>query len=233
MSFIRIDKPAGSPPDALDRAHELVAEELAERPPGAQMAMAASLIRYSSAVGTAGGSLEARAAALFVRELTSRLTEDELQNIHDRVGQRTADIVAFTHDSRRDGPTLAQRVRCRVKRIHRRDDADARLVLERVALRAADRLARNHEHWEPQTVAELASALRVITESPEVDRSVAASVTELLASNGLVGVRWRRAPRHDDADPRDLPVGYCRSDDYRPYLTLGSAVGRHTNVIRD
>jgi len=221
MSFVRIDKPADGPADALDQALAIARERLEHQysTPNARIGPAASLIRDVSEVAAAGGSLEARAAAVFVRELTSRLSEDQLENIRDRVGQRTADIVALTHDFRWDGPTLAQRVWCRVKHIHRRGDAEARLVLERVALREADKLARNHQRLEPEIVAELASALRVIAESSEVDRSVAASVAELLASSGLVGVRWRRAPRHNDVDPRVHAVGCCRWDDYRPYLT--------------
>jgi len=221
MSFVRIDKPAGGPSDAVDQALAMARERLEHQysTPNARIGPAASLIRDFSEVAAAGGSLQARAAAVFVRELTSRLSEDQLENIRHRVGQRTADIVALTHDSRWDGPTLAQRVCCRVKRIHRRGDAEARLVLERVALREADKLARNHKSLQPEIVAELASALRVIAESSQVDRSVAASVAELLASSGLVGVRWRHAPRHDDVDPRVLPVGCCRWDDYRPYLT--------------
>lgn len=227
MSFVRIDKPAGSTADALDGALAIARQRLADQypSPNARIGPAASLIKDFSEVAKAGGSPEARAAAVFVRRLTSRVSDEDLENIRVRAGERTAQIVALTHDFRWDGPGLPQRVWCRVKRIHRHNDADARLLLEQVALRDADLLARNHEHLEAEIVAELASALRVVAESSELDASVAASVAEMLAASGLLAARWGRIPRHDPVDPRILPIGCCRWDDYRPYLTWHQDLG--------
>ena len=225
MSFVDSDKSADVPADALDRALAMSRERMEDDAPNARIEPDASLTRDVLQVTNAGGNIEAQAATVFVRDFTSRLSEDELDDIRDRVGQRTAEIVALTHDFRWDGPRLPQRVWCRVKRIHRRGDADARLVLERVALREADMLARNHELLEPEIVAELASALRVIAESSELDRSVVTSVAEQLASSGLVGARWRRVSPHDDVDPRVLPVGCCQCDNSRPYLTWHRDLG--------
>lgn len=225
MSFVDSDKSDDAPADALDRALAVSRERTEDDAPTARMESDASLTRDVFQVAAAACASMLPPASVFVREFTSRLSEDELEEIRDRVGQRTAEIVALTHDFRWDGPRLPQRVWCRVKRIHRRGDADARFLLERVALREADMLAREHELLEPEMVAELASALRVIAESSELDRSVATSVAEQLASSGLVGARWRRVPPHDVVDPRILPVGCCRWDKFRPYLTWHRDLG--------
>jgi len=223
MSFTRIDKTAGGPPDALDRALEMDAEELGERPPNARIAAAASVIRHFSAVAKAGGSVEAQAAAVFVRQLSDRIDANKLEEIYERVGARTGELVRATCDDPNDGATLAQRVLARLSRISTRQDADARLLLEVVSEREAMWL-RNGRRWgDAEQERDMLAALAAIAGAVDVDRRLASLIRRQIR-------RVERARRAGvtvgalstlSADPEVRAWGHCgwERDGSRPHLS--------------
>jgi len=201
----------------------MVAEELAERPPNARIAAAAGGIRHFSAVAKAGGSVEAQAAAVFVRQLSDRIDANKLEEIYQRVGARTCELVRATCDDPNDGATLAQRVVARLSRIRTRQDADARLVLEVVSEREAMWL-RNGRVWgDAEQERDMLAALAVVADADDVDRRLASLIRRQIRRverARRTGVEVRALPTLS-ADPEIRAWGHCgwERDRSRPYLS--------------